>query len=50
MTSADPVRPRTAFGPIDWTAADSGQYTPFAQQLLRTALADHPSLLAQLTT
>ncbi|MBT2471943.1 DJ-1/PfpI family protein [Streptomyces sp. ISL-66] len=42
--------PEPPFGPIDWTAADSGQYTPFARQLLHSALADHPALLAHLST
>ncbi|MFE7043360.1 DJ-1/PfpI family protein [Streptomyces atratus] len=41
--------PEPPFGPIDWTAADSGQYAPFAQQLLQNALADHPALLARLS-
>ncbi|MFF8717581.1 DJ-1/PfpI family protein [Streptomyces sp. NPDC015184] len=40
--------PEPPFGPIDWTAADSGQYAPFARQLLQNALADHPALLAHL--
>ncbi|MEU9045220.1 MULTISPECIES: DJ-1/PfpI family protein [unclassified Kitasatospora] len=42
--------PEPPFGPIDWTAADSGQYTPFARRLLHDALADHPALLAHLST
>ncbi|WP_329594459.1 DJ-1/PfpI family protein [Streptomyces sp. NBC_01362] len=41
--------PEPPFGPIDWTAADSGQYEPFARQLLQNALADHPALLAHLS-
>ncbi|MFD7916878.1 DJ-1/PfpI family protein [Streptomyces sp. NPDC059752] len=40
--------PEPPFGPIDWTPADSGQYAPFARQLLQTALTDHPALLAHL--
>jgi transcriptional regulator GlxA family with amidase domain len=42
--------PEPPFGPIDWTTADSGQYAPFARQLLQSALADHPALLAHLNT
>ncbi|MEV5204991.1 DJ-1/PfpI family protein [Streptomyces sp. NPDC053720] len=42
--------PEPPFGPIDWTAADSGQYAPFARQLLQNALADHPALLAHLSS
>ncbi|MFI8392342.1 DJ-1/PfpI family protein [Streptomyces sp. NPDC085540] len=41
--------PEPPFGPIDWTPADSGQYAPFARQLLQTALTDHPALLAHLS-
>ncbi|AWN30399.1 DJ-1/PfpI family protein [Streptomyces sp. NEAU-S7GS2] len=41
--------PEPPFGPIDWTAADSGKYAPFARQLLQTALTDHPALLAHLS-
>ncbi|WP_328786424.1 MULTISPECIES: DJ-1/PfpI family protein [unclassified Streptomyces] len=41
--------PEPPFGPIDWTPAESGQYAPFARQLLRTALTDHPALLARLS-
>ncbi|MFG2217664.1 DJ-1/PfpI family protein [Streptomyces sp. NPDC048685] len=42
--------PEPPFGPIDWTAADSGQYAPFARQPLQNALADHPALLAHLSS
>jgi hypothetical protein len=42
--------PEPPLGPIDWPAADSDQDTPFAQQLLHSALADHPALLAHLST
>ncbi|MET9883062.1 DJ-1/PfpI family protein [Streptomyces sp. NPDC006430] len=42
--------PEPPFGPIDWTAADSGQYAPFARQLLQSALTDHPALLAHLSS
>ncbi|MCX4967511.1 DJ-1/PfpI family protein [Streptomyces sp. NBC_00654] len=41
--------PEPPFGPIDWKAADSGQYAPFARELLQKALAGHPALLAQLS-
>ncbi|MBL1100993.1 DJ-1/PfpI family protein [Streptomyces coffeae] len=41
--------PEPPFGPIDWTAADSGQYAPFAGQLLENALTDYPALLAHLS-
>ncbi|MFG2987613.1 hypothetical protein ACGFYQ_41665 [Streptomyces sp. NPDC048258] len=41
--------PEPPFGPIDWTAADGGQYVPFARQLLESALAVHPALPAHLS-
>lgn len=41
--------PEPPFGPIDWTPAGSGQYAPFARQLLETALTGHPALLAHLS-
>ncbi|MDK0524248.1 DJ-1/PfpI family protein [Streptomyces sp. ML-6] len=41
--------PEPPLGPIDWAPAAAGTYAPIAQQFLRTALADHPALLARLT-
>jgi transcriptional regulator GlxA family with amidase domain len=41
--------PEPPLGPIDWAPAAAGAYAPVAQQFLRTALADHPALLARLT-
>jgi transcriptional regulator GlxA family with amidase domain len=42
--------PEPPFGPIDWEAADPGQYAPVLQKRLRQALADHPALLERLTS
>ncbi|MFC3577421.1 DJ-1/PfpI family protein [Streptomyces yaanensis] len=42
--------PEPPFGPIDWEAADPGQYTPRLQKSLHQALADHPALLKRLTS
>ncbi|GAA2791895.1 DJ-1/PfpI family protein [Kitasatospora sp. CM 4170] len=41
--------PKPPFGPIDWEAANPGQYAPQGQKRLRQALADHPALLERLT-
>ncbi|MFB7500746.1 DJ-1/PfpI family protein [Streptomyces sp. NPDC056161] len=41
--------PKPPFGPIDWEAADPGQYAPLLQKRLHRALADHPALLERLT-
>ncbi|MER7753765.1 DJ-1/PfpI family protein [Kitasatospora sp. NPDC097643] len=41
--------PQPPFGPIDWEAANPGQYAPQGQKRLRQALADHPALLERLT-
>jgi transcriptional regulator GlxA family with amidase domain len=42
--------PEPPFGPIDWSAADSGEYAPFARKLLHDALGDAPALLAHLSS
>lgn len=41
--------PEPPFGPIDWEAADPGQYAHHLQKSLHQALADHPALLERLT-
>jgi transcriptional regulator GlxA family with amidase domain len=41
--------PEPPFGPIDWAAADPGQYAPLLRKRLNQALADHPALLDRLT-
>ncbi|MGW0886449.1 DJ-1/PfpI family protein [Streptomyces sp. NPDC002671] len=41
--------PEPPLGPIDWEAADPGQYAPQRQKVLHQALADHPALLERLT-
>ncbi|MFF8955590.1 DJ-1/PfpI family protein [Streptomyces sp. NPDC014894] len=45
MIEYDPEPP---FGPIDWAAAGVENHAPFADALLKRALADHPGLLARL--
>ncbi|TYC66551.1 DJ-1/PfpI family protein [Streptomyces sp. CB01881] len=40
--------PEPPFGPIDWAAADPGQYAPQRRKNLQRALADHPALLERL--
>ncbi|TWF82578.1 DJ-1/PfpI family protein [Kitasatospora viridis] len=42
--------PEPPFGPIDWPAVDADHYRPRSQQALASALADHPELLARLTS
>lgn len=41
--------PEPPLGPIDWEAADLPSYQPVMREVVRTALADHPALLARLT-
>lgn len=42
--------PEPPFGPIDWEAADPGQYAPVLQKRLHQALTDHPALLERLAS
>lgn len=41
--------PEPPLGPIDWATADLPSYEPVFREVLHTALADHPDLLARLT-
>ncbi|MYX99353.1 DJ-1/PfpI family protein [Streptomyces sp. SID486] len=42
--------PQPPLGGIDWHSADLDFFKPHAQAMLESALADHPALLARLTT